>query len=123
MPTTKKTKTKAAGTVVFPEAAAHIVSRELRFTPDQVTKLQAALDAQLPLKMNIGLHSKVWSVIVRPGDDGDIVDQEFVPPDDGGDIPEDPQPTPPIAAEGRRLIGATIKVYAVAVFRPEFERP
>jgi hypothetical protein len=142
MPTKSKIKKITEGkTVLQPEATAHIVSRELTLTPQQLAKLQAALDAKRPLKMNIGLHSKLWAVsppimarMAANGDgeeeDDEIVDEDLVPPDDGTEIPEDEEeePVPPeifaksSAAFGRKLVGATIKIYAVAVFRPEFKK-
>jgi hypothetical protein len=142
----KKSKITEGKTVLLPEPVAHIVSRELRLTPEQLAKMQAALDARLPLKMNVGLHSKLWAVgsggtakmsLAAEGeeDDDDIVDDDLEPPDDGTDIPEEEEeePEPPemfakiaatsmIAPRGRKLVGATIKVYAVAVFRPEFKK-
>jgi hypothetical protein len=122
----KKATSKNLQTIVMPEATAHIVTRELTFSSAQLARLQAALDAKKPLKMNLGLHSKVWGVVARPQDDDDeIVDQELVPPDEGGDIPEDEEeePQPPIGSmKGRKLVGAKIKVYAVAVFQPKFQK-
>jgi hypothetical protein len=157
--TVKETKmgAKAQKPILMPEASAHIVQRELKFTPDQVAKMQLALDNELPLKMSLGLQSKIWGMSLSSasasrttllkldaGSTGDdpIVDEPLQPPDGGGDIPtdEEPQPPPPeayvaasfakaslaktgpIVSNGRRLVGAKVKVYAVAVFQPEFSK-
>jgi len=145
----KKRKIKEGNTVVLPEATAHIVSRELTLTPEQLAKMQAALDAKRPMKMNIGLHSKLWAVssgaraltakmslaAEETEDDDDIVDDDMEPPDDGTDIPEDEEEeeensngseefakSAAMTTRRRKLVGATIKIYAVAVFRPEFSK-
>jgi hypothetical protein len=157
------TNEKGLKKVLLPEATAHSVSRELKLTEDQLAKLQSALDNKLPLKMAIGLRSKLWAVVdgtdakmtmvareaaegeVGSGDgDGDdeIVDEDLTPPDDGEEIPEEEEEeeeeqemslertsdmtleraVPVRSPRGRKLVGATIKIYAVAVFHPHFRK-
>lgn len=144
-----KVGAKALKPVLMPEATAHIVQRELTFTPTELAKLQAALDKNLPLKMSVGLHSKIWGtgagssttmklmkVGTGPTADDEIVDQPVEPPDDGTVIPTDAEEPPPeiyaatasfakaslAATKGRKLVGAKVKFYAVAVFQPEFSK-
>ena len=145
-----KAGAKALKPILMPEASAHIVQRELKFTPAELARMQSALDKNLPLKMSVGLRSKIWGVgtgasarmtllklDAGPTADDEIIDKPLEPPDGGGEIPTDEEEPPPeesyatttsfakmnlAAGKGRRLVGATVKVYAVAVFQPEFSK-
>lgn len=110
----------------------------LKMKLDVKTKLWAIDDVPPEMKM---------AVASGGDDDEEIIDETFEPDDDGVDIPEDEEEDPDeeqsggdsgdggdgemslaarsTAKGGKRkkvLVGATITLYAVAVFRPKYQR-
>jgi hypothetical protein len=126
----QKNKTAAPTTVVRPEPTARIITRTLEFNQDALDRLNAALDQKKPLKLAVNVGSKVFVPLFRTRGklDGEIIveDPEVEPPDTGEEIPEDEEPeleiTLPPGSRGRKVTSATIELYAVAVFRPQFKK-
>jgi hypothetical protein len=126
----QKNNTAAPATVVRPEPTARIITRTLEFNQDALDRLNAALGKKKPLKIAVNVGSKVFVPVFsgRGKLEGEIIieDPTVEPPDSGEEIPEEegPEfeiPLPP-GSGGRKVTSATIELYAVAVFRPQFKK-